>query len=361
MPDTYPAIDFGVSDDNQLIIDSLSGFAAEQLRPNLRAFETARAVAPEVAATFAEMGFERLQLLEDLGGAGLGMLTRVLANLTLARADAGAALALDRLGPALYALQELGGAAAVEQYALPLLDKPSARAVLVIDHADRRAKAGDSIHGVAAWAPTDRADLVVGLGPAGGWVLEGPGLAEPVRGAALHAAGASRIEFGGRIAAAWQGEAGAARALAKARLHAASLMLGVMEDAAAFSRDYAQGRVAFGQPIAHHQGLAFLIVDMFNAVAQGRLLVEDAARRIDRGADATQAAAAAFVECVEASRFVGPNGVQILGGHGFMRDYPVEKAMRDVRALGLLAGGIHRAQDEAASHPDALIAAFEGA
>jgi alkylation response protein AidB-like acyl-CoA dehydrogenase len=53
--------------------------------------------------------------------------------------------------------------------------------------------------------------------------------------------------------------------------------------------------------------------------------------------------------------------VQILGGHGFMRDYPVEKAMRDVRALGLMAGGAHRARDEAASHPDTLTPAFEGA
>jgi alkylation response protein AidB-like acyl-CoA dehydrogenase len=361
MPSPVSALDFGVSDDDELITGSLTAFAAEQLRPNLRGFEAARAISPEVAATFAEMGFERLELPEDLGGAGLGMLTRVRANLTLAKADAGAALSLDRLGPALYALQELGGAAAVERFALPLLGQPGARAVLVVDHADRRAKAGDQVHGVVAWSPSDRADLVVGLGPAGGWVLEGPGHAVPVRGAALHAAGASRIEFGGRIAAAWRDDSGAARALAKARLHAASLMVGVMEDAAAFSRDYAQGRVAFGQPIAHHQGLAFMIVDMFNAVAQARLLVEDAARRIERGEDATQAAAAAFVECVEASRFVGPNGVQILGGHGFMRDYPVEKAMRDVRALGLLAGGLHRAQDEAASHPDTLVAAFEGA
>jgi alkylation response protein AidB-like acyl-CoA dehydrogenase len=352
-------MDFGVSDDDALILASLDAFAAEQLRPALRASEAARAVAPAVAAAFAELGFERLELAEAMGGAGLGRLTRVRANAALAKADPGAALALDRLGPALYALRELGGEAAVERFALPLLDQPAARALLVVEDLDRHVGVGESISGAVAWAPTDRADLVVGLGPAGGWVLEGPGRAEPVRGAALHAAGASRAGFEGRIAAAWRDEAAAARALAGTRLCVAALMVGVMEDAAAFSRDYAQGRVAFGQPIAHHQGLAFLIVDMFTAVAAARLLVEDAARRLDRGEDAVQAAAAAFVECVEASRFVGPNGVQILGGHGFMRDYPVEKAMRDVRALGLMAGGVHRARDEAASHPDALAPAFE--
>jgi alkylation response protein AidB-like acyl-CoA dehydrogenase len=354
-------MDFGVSDEDQLILDSLAAFGSEQLRPNLRAHEASRSVATAVSATFGEMGFERLELGEELGGAGLGTLTRVLANATLARSDAGAALALDRLGPALYALGGLGGSAALERFALPLLDKPGARAVLIVDHQDRQISTGERISGQTAWAPSDRADLVVGLGPSSAWVLEGPGRVEPVRGAALHAAGASRVSYEGRLAAAWTDADGAARALAKVRLYVAALMVGVMEDAAEFSRDYAQGRVAFGQPIAHHQGLAFLIVDMFTAIAQARLLVEDAARRIDGGDDAVQAAAAAFVECAEASRFVGPNGVQILGGHGFMRDYPVEKAMRDMRALGLMAGGVHRAQDEAASHPDALAESFEGA
>jgi alkylation response protein AidB-like acyl-CoA dehydrogenase len=183
---------------------------------------------------------------------------------------------------------------------------------------------------------------------------------EPAKGSALHAAGAGKVSFEGRLAAAWTNADAAARALAKVRLCTAALIVGVMEDTAEFSREYAQGRVAFGQPIAHHQGLAFLIVDMFTTVAQARLLVEDAARRIEAGDDAVQASAAAFVDCVEASRSVGPNGVQILGGHGFMRDYPVEKAMRDMRALGLLAGGVHRAKDEAASHPDALAEIFAG-
>jgi alkylation response protein AidB-like acyl-CoA dehydrogenase len=353
-------MDFGIRDDDQLILDSLTGFAAEQLRPNLRAHEAARSVAPAIAATFGEMGFERLEMPEDLGGAGLGMLTRVLTNIALARADAGAALALDRLGPALYVLAAFGGAAALDRYAVPLLDQPGHRAVLIVEAEDRQLSANETLSGQTAWAPASRADLVVGLGPSSAWVLEGPGRAEPVAGLALHAAGASRVGFEGRIAAAWTDGSAAARALAKVRLYHAALIVGVMEDAAEFSREYAQGRVAFGLPIAHHQGLAFLIVDMLTAIAQARLLVEDAARRIEAGDDAVQASAAAFVECAEASRFVGPNGVQILGGHGFMRDYPVEKAMRDMRALGLLAGGVHRAQDEAASHPDALAEIFAG-
>lgn len=354
-------MDFGIREDDQLIVDTMTTFAAERLRPSLRAAEAARAVAAETRASFGELGFEDLEMPEAAGGAGLGMLTRVLANISLARADAGAAIALDRLGPALYVLQAFGGDEAVARFARPLLASPDARAVLVVEDADRGAATGDRISGQAAWVPTDRADLVVGLGPASAWVLDGAASVEAVRGAALHAAGASRVVFDGRAAAAWTDAAAAARALARARIYVAALLVGVLEDATAFSRAYAQERVAFGQPIAHHQGLAFLIVDLFTAAEQARLLVEDAARRVEAGRDAVQEAAAAFVETVEASRFVGPNGVQILGGHGFMRDYPVEKAMRDARALGLLAGGLNRARDDAAGHADVLAETFEGA
>ena len=130
----------------------------------------------------------------------------------------------------------------------------------------------------------------------------------------------------------------------------------MLADAAGFSRSYALDRTAFGKPIAHHQALAFLIVDLHIAVERVGLLIEDAARAIDAGDDrAAGAAAAAFVDAVEASRFVGPNGVQILGGHGFMRDFPVEKAMRDARALGLLAGGYDAAREDAGATLTATI------
>jgi alkylation response protein AidB-like acyl-CoA dehydrogenase len=113
-----------------------------------------------------------------------------------------------------------------------------------------------------------------------------------------------------------------------------------------FSRRYALDRVAFGKPNARHRALAFLIVDMHIAVERTGLLVENAAGRIDAGEEGTVAAASAFVDAVESSQFVGPNAMRILGVDGFMRDDPVEKAMRYCRALGLLGGGLDAAQVE---------------
>jgi alkylation response protein AidB-like acyl-CoA dehydrogenase len=134
---------------------------------------------------------------------------------------------------------------------------------------------------------------------------------------------------------------------ARARLYAASLLVGVLRQAAEFSREYALEREAFGRPIAHHQGLAFLIIDMRAAVDGARLLLHEVAWRVDRGVACEAAAAAAFAEAVDASLLVGPNGVQILGGHGFVQDYPVEKYMRESRALGLVLGGLDAAREEA--------------
>jgi alkylation response protein AidB-like acyl-CoA dehydrogenase len=105
--------------------------------------------------------------------------------------------------------------------------------------------------------------------------------------------------------------------------------------------------VAFGRPIGHHQGLAFLITDMHMAVEGARLLVHEAAWRAESGGAFEEAAASAWVETVAAAEWVGPACVQILGGHGFMQDYPMEKVMREARALSLWQGGVDAAREEA--------------
>jgi alkylation response protein AidB-like acyl-CoA dehydrogenase len=83
------------------------------------------------------------------------------------------------------------------------------------------------------------------------------------------------------------------------------------------------------------------------ALDGARLLVHEAAWRVDRGRPAEVAAASAFAQCIDAARGIGPSAVQILGGHGFMADYPVEKHMREARALSLLWSGYDAAVDEA--------------
>jgi alkylation response protein AidB-like acyl-CoA dehydrogenase len=269
----------------------------------------------------------------------------------LGAADAGAALALDRLGPALHPLLELGGAEALGDLGRPLLDAVGHRAVLVWNGAGARGhleRRDGGVHGHVPWVPADRVDLLVALDESGAFAVCDGIATTRLRGAGLRAAGASELRLeGAALRGEWSDTAAARRALARARLHAAALLVGVMRESAEFSRRYALDRVAFGRPIAHHQALAFLIADMATAVDGARMLLWDAAWRLDRGEDAAEPCATAFVEAAEQAVFVTPNGVQILGGHGFMQDYPLEKFMREARALGLLWGGIDAAREDA--------------
>jgi len=346
-------IDFDLGDDFELIRATARDFAADQLRAALRDHEVQRAVAPEAHQRFAEIGFATLEWPDALDGSGLGALARCLVGEELAAGCPGAALALDPLGPALYPLVEFGGDSALREFALPLLTPPGARALLVWTGFGSRAQIEErdgSVSGQIPWVPADRVDLLVGLDEAGGWVLSEGIATTQVRGAGLRASGASSLQIeAAPLRAHWRNPAAAARALARTRLYTSALLVGVMREAAEFSRDYAQQRTAFGRPIAHHQALAFLIADMAAAVDGARLLLWDAALALDAGKNADERCASAFIEACEQALFVTPNALQILGGHGFMQDYPVEKMMREARALSLSWGGVDAARESAGS------------
>jgi alkylation response protein AidB-like acyl-CoA dehydrogenase len=343
-----PMFDFGVGEELELLVRTVRGFAHDELAPRLRSAEAARALDAAVHEAYARIGLPGLELPIELGGAGLGLIERVLVNEELAAADAGAALGLDGLGPALYGLLELSDTSALAELSMALLEVPRARAVL-ITRRDAQLDIGEhDISGDVAWVPAARVDLLLLLDQEGVIAVREGIEVEPVPGAGLRAAGASALRLrNAKIVARVRDPLRAQRALARARLYVASLLVGVLRQACEYSRRYALERVAFGKPIAHHQALAFLITDMHAAVEGTRLLLHDAAWRAERALPCTGEAASAFVEAVEASRLVGPACVQILGGHGFMQDHPVEKYMREARALGLMLGGIDAAKEDA--------------
>lgn len=341
-------IDFSVGDDLELVLDTAHRFAQDRLAPGQRAFESARAVPAELLAEARDIGFDRIDWPEDCGGAGLGALARVRMLEALSAGCPGASLALLQMGSVAQALLAFGGTEALQTQAQRLADIPTGRAALVFDHRDALKRSGDRLAGTLPWLPADRVDLLAVL-TRDRLVLVTEGISvAAVAGSGLRAAGASEIRLvDAPLQAAWTDSAAAAQALAHARLQVAALIVGQMHAAAEYARHYALERTAFGRPIAHHQALAFLIVDMHSAVDTARQLLHEAAWRIDAGRPAAAAAAAAFIEAAESALFIGANAVQILGGAGFMRDYPVEKHLRELRALGLLLGGPDAARDDA--------------
>ncbi len=350
--------DLALNDDLAMIQDVVCRFASDVLSEHYRDFEADKAIPESVLTAYAELGLAGLELSESLGGAALGSLAKTIVLEELGFGDAGAAVALDGIGSALYAIAETGGDSALEQYILPLLDKPEARVLLIWDDNQSyratfsRVDTADQIgyQGLVPWVSANRADLIVVLDADGVSVLEHGYSFNKVKGSGLRAAGAAELVLGtddkpAPAAARWENTAGAARALARWQLYISALMIGVFRVAAETSREYAMERVAFGKPIAHHQALAFLIADMRTAVDGARLLMHDAACRADANLPFEAAAATAFVEVIEASMFITPNALQIFGGQGFMQDLPLEKYMREARTLGLMAGGVDLARE----------------
>lgn len=339
--------DLDAGDELDLVVATARKLAETELAPHLRESEAARAVTAELRAAWDEVGLASLEVPESSDGAGLGCLARVLVNEELAAGDVGAALALDPYGPALTALLEVGGDPAVAEL-VRAIGSGSKRALLLAPGDASLEFGGERVTIEAPWVAADRVGAVVILNGDEVLLVTDALEFEPLRGAGLRAAGASRLRASAApIAGRWTSAEGATRALARARLYYASLLIGVMRAACEFSAAYAQEREAFGKPIGHHQALAFLITDMRMALDAARLVVHEAAWRVDRGLPCAAEAASAWAECIEASRTIGPNGVQVLGGHGFMADYPVEKHMREARALGLCLGGFDAAIEEA--------------
>ena len=104
--------------------------------------------------------------------------------------------------------------------------------------------------------------------------------------------------------------------------------------------EYCNERIAFGEPISHRQAVAFMIANIAIEVEGMRLLMLRAASRAEHGLDFHDAAYLARLFTASKAMEIGTNGVQLLGGHGFIREHPVERWYRDLRAVGIMEGGL---------------------
>jgi alkylation response protein AidB-like acyl-CoA dehydrogenase len=344
-------IEFSLDEDLGHVLEVAQRFVEERLLPGQRDFELQGEVSELARSEAHDVGFDRIDWPESLGGSAMGTLARVHMLEKLGAGCPGATMGLLPMGSVAHALLAFGGQDVLSEQAQALANHPRGRAALVFDPRHELDCSSGRASGTLAWLPVDRVDLLAVLDRDGLTLLSQGITVRAVPGSGLRAAGASEIELASApVLASWTEPAAAALALAHARLHLAALIVGQMHAAAEYARRYALERVAFGKPIAHHQALSFLIVDMHCAVNIARQLLYEAAWRLDAGQPAAAAAAAAFIEAAESGIFIGSNAVQILGGAGFMRDFPVEKQMRELRALGLLLGGADAARDDALGH-----------
>src|SRR3954447_16487944 len=126
--------------------------------------------------------------------------------------------------------------------------------------------------------------------------------------------------------------------LDRTRPGVASLATGIARAAFEFASGYAKERVQFGAPIAMHQAIQFMIADMATKVEAARLLAWQSASLLDQGKRNTLASSHAKRFAADSAMEVTTDAVQVYGGYGFIKDYPVEKLMRDAKIMQLYEG-----------------------
>jgi alkylation response protein AidB-like acyl-CoA dehydrogenase len=122
------------------------------------------------------------------------------------------------------------------------------------------------------------------------------------------------------------------------RINIGAIATGVAQAALDVSTRYAQDRIAFGKPIGAFEGIQFMLADMAMKIEASRLLVYQAAFKMDEGEPATPYAAMAKCFATDSAMAVTTDAVQILGGAGYVRDWPVERYMRDVKVAQIFEG-----------------------
>ncbi|HKJ56717.1 MAG TPA: acyl-CoA dehydrogenase family protein [Nitriliruptoraceae bacterium] len=127
-------------------------------------------------------------------------------------------------------------------------------------------------------------------------------------------------------------------ALDSGRLGIAAIATGVSQAALDAAVDWAREREQFGKPIIGHQGLAFLLADMAARVGSARATVLDAARLRDAGRDVSRVAAIAKLVATDNAMAVTTDAVQVFGGYGYTREFPVERYMREVKVMQIFEG-----------------------
>jgi alkylation response protein AidB-like acyl-CoA dehydrogenase len=124
------------------------------------------------------------------------------------------------------------------------------------------------------------------------------------------------------------------------RLAWCALAVGTAQAVLDYVTPYVKEREAFGEPIAHRQSVAFMVANIAIELQGMRLVTWRAASRVAQGKPAEREIALARRLCAERGMQIGLDGVQLLGGHGFVKEHPVERWYRDLRAIGLMEGAV---------------------
>ena len=363
-------ISFELGKELEAIKEEVHRFAEKEIRPRLREFERYGDVREEFRKKFSELGLSAIDYPEEYGGTGLGLTGTVVIIEELAWGDIGTALALLN-GPGLggYAILVLGNENQKGKYLSLLLDPSNYNlkcAFSLLEHqpdfslenmqtvatsVDRgfllSGKKFCTING-------DRADFYIvftKIGYKSGimvFMIEkettGLHIGKVHEKLGLNSVPTADIIFDGcqvpkenLLDGAPEFGKALESIFIREQIISTALMVGCARAASEYAFKYAFERKAFGVPIFQHQGLSFMMAEMAVEVDASRWMLWQAAWAFDKGKEeAPLLAGKAFIKAKRMSSKITSDAVQILGGHGFIQDHPVEKWMRDTKTLSVL-------------------------
>jgi alkylation response protein AidB-like acyl-CoA dehydrogenase len=359
--------DLTPDDDQKMILETVEEFAEEILRPAARDADDAASYPPDLIAKAAELGITAINIPEDFDGiaAHRSTVTNALVAEALAYGDMGLALPILAPGGVASALTHWGSADQQATYLREFAGEnvPQACVAIAEPHAlfdptalkttAVRTPSGYRLNGVKSLVPAaaDAELFIVGAQLSGKPALfivesstQGVSIkADPsmgIRGAAL-----GRVELDNVSVplSARLGEDGAtdddySEAIALARLGWAALAVGTAHAVLDHVVPYIKERQAFGEPIAHRQAVAFMTANIAIELDGLRLNTWRGAARAEQGLPFAREAALAKRLGTDKGMQIGLDGVQLLGGHGFTKEHPVERWYRDLRAIGVAEG-----------------------
>ncbi len=357
-------VDFTPTEEQQQLIDTIKRFAANDIEPAAHEADENEHIPSNLVKTGWDIGLIQTAIPEEFGGLGeLSAVTGALAAEALARGDL--ATALHVLAPATFAYPViLYGTEAQKQRFLPLFvadQMPKLSAALLEPgiffdpHALKTTATvqGEQVvlDGEKAYVPlAATADHLLiyardsASGRIDGYVVDAhnPGVTlgarEQLMG--IRALPTFRVKLNNAqvgLDCRVSGE-GFDNLLARSEIALAAMAVGVADAAAEYARNYAKQRIAFGVPIAQKQAIAFMLAEMAIEVDAARLMVWEAAWKLDGGQDASKEAYLAKQYADQAVMFVTDSAVQTLGGHGFIREFPVERWLRNARGFTTFHG-----------------------
>ncbi len=369
-------MNFEFSEEQEMIRLAARDFAVNECLPGVIERDEAQKFPLEQVLKLADLGFMGMMVPPEYGGSGLDTVSYVLAMEEISKVDASTSVCMSVNNSLVcWGLEKFGSAAQKEKYLTPIaqgkkdgqlyigafcLSEPEAGSDATSQQTTAEDK-GDHyiLNGTKNWitnggtasvylviAQTDASKKSRGINV---FIVEKnwPGVSVGAKENKLGIRGSDThsilfndviVPKENRIGEDGLGFVFAMKTLSGGRIGIASQALGIASGAYERSKDYAKQRKAFGKEIMHHQIIQFKLADMATRIEAARLLCMQAACDKDAGRDYTQSAAMAKVYASETAMWTTTEAVQIHGGYGFVKEYHVERMMRDAKITQIYEG-----------------------